>query len=100
MSGDDTQAQPSGQVAGFLLFVAAASPSALRAMHNLEHCLDANGIARDGVEIVDVFRDPGQALTWRVFATPALIRRAAPEKRLYGDLSEADVLARFLLQGT
>lgn len=98
MSEDNEQAQPTGHDARFVLFVAATAPSALRAMHNLEQCMRANGLASEALEIVDVLREPARALEWRVLATPALIRRAVPEERLYGDLPEAGVLARFLLR--
>lgn len=99
MSGEDhAQAQSPERAARFLLFVAATVPSALRAMQNLDQCLRDNGIAADVLEIVDVFREPEQALAWRVFATPMLVRRADPEARLYGDLADTEHLARFLLE--
>lgn len=96
MNEDDAQAPPTRHDTRFLLFVAATAPSALRAMHNLEQCMNDNGIAPHELEIIDVFREPARALEWRVFATPALIRRAVPDEWLYGDLAEAGVLARFL----
>ncbi len=68
----------------FVLFVAPSAPSAL---HNLEHGLHHSGLASDAVEVVDMFRESERPLEWRVFATPTLVRRSAPEERLYGDLA-------------
>lgn len=99
MNTDEAQAQSPGTGARFLLFVAATAPSALRALRNLEHGLHHNGLASNVMEVVDVFREPERALEWRVFATPTLVRRSAPEERLYGDLADTGVLARFLLRG-
>lgn len=96
---DEAQAQPPETDARFLLFVAATAPRSLRAVHNLEHGLHHSGVASSAIEIVDVFREPERALEWRVFATPALVRHAAPEERLYGDLADTGVLAQFLLCG-
>lgn len=98
MTEGDAQALAAEHDTRFVLFVAATAPSALRAMHNLEQCMNDNGLAPQELEIIDVLREPARALEWRVFATPALIRRAVPDEWLYGDLAEADVLARFLLR--
>lgn len=95
---EPAQKEPPGPDVPLLLFVAATAPTALRAMHNLERCLRDNGIAAEAVEVVDVFREPGQALAWGVFATPTLVRRADPQARLSGDMADTALLARFLLE--
>ncbi len=94
---DDARDAVSGHGGAYLLFVAARTPSARRALRNLGQCLRDSGIGADTVEIVDVFRAPEQALAWGVFATPMLIRRSEPDQRLYGDLTATGTVARFLL---
>ena len=85
---------------GLILFVAGDAPRSRRARANLAAALDAAGRERQPREI-DVLADPGAALRFGMFATPALVRPdpagGAPAV-LYGDLSDRARLERFLAE--
>ena len=73
------------------LYVTGSTPRSERAIANLRRlCTD---VLRNGceVEVIDVLEQPQLAEEDRVLATPTVIRRVpGPERRVVGDLSDAD----------
>jgi hypothetical protein len=80
----------------FVLFIAGTSFHSLAARANLVAALASTGRHRDDVTFIDVNVQPDLAATFRVFATPTLLRSNAPERRLTGDLSSSKRLQEFL----
>ncbi|MDZ7854312.1 MAG: circadian clock KaiB family protein [Halomonas sp.] len=81
-----------------ILFVTGEAPRSQRAHLNLAAALEAAGIGDTPAREVDLLRDPQQAITFGIFATPALMHiDASGERRvLYGDLSDEHRLNDFL----
>ncbi|MCA1769273.1 MAG: circadian clock KaiB family protein [Halomonas sp.] len=81
-----------------ILFVTGEAPRSRRAHLNLAAALEAAGIAGASAREIDLLRDPQQAITFGIFATPALMHiDASGEHRvLYGDLSDERRLQDFL----
>jgi circadian clock protein KaiB len=82
-----------------VLYVAGQSPHSLNALGNLRRFCETQlgGRVEIDLEVVDVLRHPDRALADRVLLTPALVKRApAPVRRVVGDLSEGETLARAL----
>lgn len=81
-----------------VLLVTGAAPRSQRARGNLERALEAVGHADAHVEELDLLVHPDVALSYRVFATPALLWAEGDEARavLYGDLSDRGALMGFL----
>lgn len=80
-----------------VLFVAADSPRSQRARANLDNYLkrlDTN-VSTDEI---DVIAEPGKALEYGIFATPALMYWAESGMGdiVYGDLSDTNELQHFL----
>ena len=82
----------------FVLYVTGHSSRSVAAATNLRAVCDRH-LGNDGyqLEIVDVLDDPSQADDARVIATPTVIRvTPLPRRRVIGDLSIADEVARAL----
>ncbi|MEQ6918184.1 hypothetical protein [Halomonas aquatica] len=80
-----------------ILFVTDGAPRSGRARDNLSAALIQKGL--DGwPREIDLLKEPGQALAFGMFATPALLRIGAdgPKAVLYGDFSDTGSLMRFL----
>lgn len=80
------------------LFVTGTAPRSQRARVNLANMLKQ--IHRTDVHPceIDLLEQPSQGITHSVFATPSLLKTCSTGavSMLYGDLSDADVLLRFL----
>ncbi|APX94873.1 hypothetical protein BWR19_03055 [Halomonas sp. 1513] len=81
-----------------ILFVTGEAPRSRRARYNLSSALKAAGLDKSPAHQIDLLRDPEQAISFGIFATPALMHIDAAGNRsvLYGDLSDQARLARFL----
>lgn len=84
--------------AELLLFVTGDAPRSRRARANLDAALAAMGREDLRVCELDLLGEPGYTFEYGIFATPALQRPAGggPNATLYGDLSDAERLQRFL----
>lgn len=84
--------------ARLVLLVTGDAPRSQRARVNLAAMLRASGRSDVRVDEVDLLEHPRTAATYGVFATPALLWATphAAEQVLYGDLSDATALRRFL----
>lgn len=91
---DDSQQHDSS----LILFVTGEAPRSRRAHHNLTAALDASGLDVDPAREIDLLREPQQAISFGIFATPALmhIDAAGHRRVLYGDLCDAHRLRDFL----
>lgn len=80
-----------------ILFVTGSAPRSRRARDNLARALEGLGTTARAREI-DLVEEPGQALRFGIFATPALVHLGDDDSAnvLYGDLSEEQRLRRFL----
>jgi|AntRauTorcE11898_2_1112593.scaffolds.fasta_scaffold00528_12 circadian clock protein KaiB len=85
---------------GLVLFITGDSPRSLRARANLAKALKRAGSDAETVRAIDLLADPAAIGRHSIFATPALIRMHGGEQHavLYGDLSDAAALDRFLAQ--
>ncbi|MBS9403420.1 hypothetical protein KG088_07250 [Halomonas sp. TRM85114] len=84
--------------ATLILFVTGEAPRSRRAHHNLTAALEANSIDDAPTREIDLLREPQEAISFGIFATPALMHIDASGKRrvLYGDLSDEYSLKNFL----
>lgn len=81
----------------FRLYVAPDAANSALAIANLQSLCRTYLPQRHEIEIVDVFKHPGVALTERVFMTPTLIRLApGPERRIVGTLSQTAAVLQSL----
>ncbi len=80
------------------LFVTGTAPRSERARANLARMLDSIGRGDLQPQEIDLLEQPEQGLTNGVFATPSLLKASetGDVSMLYGDLSDADRLHRFL----
>jgi circadian clock protein KaiB len=73
----------------FKLYVAGQSPNSVRALANLNVLCAKYLSGHYKIEIVDVLKEPQQALAVGVFITPTLIKVSpAPSQKIVGDLSQ------------
>ena len=88
-----------GAVQGrLILFHTGDAPRSRRARDNLAQALERLGLRPDVRDEVDLIVQPEKGVRYGVFATPALVRvvEGDPAAVLYGDLSDASSLERFL----
>jgi circadian clock protein KaiB len=71
------------------LYIAGRGAQSQRAIENLRSICEStlNGAAYE-VEVIDVLEQPDRAESDSVLATPTLIKRSDPVRRLVGDLSD------------
>lgn len=81
-----------------ILFVTGGAPRSRRARRNLNAVLGTGGLDVAPPHEIDLLDDPQQAITYGIFATPALMQINASGQRrvLYGDLSDEQRLKGFL----
>ena len=82
-----------------ILFVTGDAPRSRRARANLDDALETLATGTRAEEI-DLIENPEPSLRYGIFATPALLVTAsgAAHRVLYGDLSERELLHRFLTE--
>ncbi|MDZ7829663.1 MAG: hypothetical protein U5K33_09330 [Halofilum sp. (in: g-proteobacteria)] len=85
---------------GMILFVTGTAPRSQQAWANLATALKVRKSGAGEPVEIDLLTNPAQALSYSVFATPALMRidESGRANVPYGDLSETDKLQRFLAQ--
>jgi circadian clock protein KaiB len=77
----------------FRLYVAGNTENSLQALSNLTALCEKHLANRYELELVDVFRDPGRALTDRIFMTPTLVKLTpAPIQQIVGTLAQTSAL--------
>jgi len=73
------------------LYVAGHTPNSVRAISSIKRLLENEFHGSYILEIIDVLKNPQQALDYEILATPTLIRvMPPPPKRVIGDLSNRD----------
>lgn len=78
------------------LYVMGGSHRSARALRNLRALLDERAPDAE-LEVVDVIEHPDRGEAAGIVATPTLVRRApAPRRRVIGDLSVPEAVARLL----
>lgn len=81
----------------FRLYIAGDAVNSARALANLQALCRKHLAGRHGIEVVDVFREPGRALADAIFMTPTLLRLApAPIRKIVGTLSDTATLLQAL----
>lgn len=70
------------------MFVAGHTLNSVRAIHSVKKLLENDLHGLYDLQIVDVLKNPRQAMDYEILATPTLIRvLPPPPKRVIGDLS-------------
>ena len=81
----------------FRLYVAGDTPNSTLAKTNLGAICRAHLPGKYRIELVDVLRDPGRALTDGIFMTPCLLKLTpSPVRMIVGTLSRSDSLLEAL----
>jgi circadian clock protein KaiB len=79
------------------LYITGATPNSLRAVANIKKLCEEYLAGRYSLEIIDVYQQAEIAETEQLIALPLLIKkRPLPERRLIGDLSQFDKVAKGL----
>lgn len=87
----------SGQEYVLRLFITGATPNSLRAVANIKKLCDELLRGRYSLEIIDVYQQADIAEKEQLVALPLLIKkRPLPERRLIGDLSQFEKVAKGL----
>lgn len=77
------------------LYVSGNAPNSVRAVVNLKALCAAHYASAHDLEIVDILREPGRAMTDGIIVSPTLLKLSPPPiARVIGDLSDT---ARVLL---
>jgi circadian clock protein KaiB len=72
------------------LYVAGDAPNSVTAVANLRAICETHFPAAHEIEIVDILRDPGRAMTDGIVVSPTLLRVApSPARRVIGNLNDA-----------
>ena len=73
------------------LYVTGSTPRSQRAVANIRRICEEHLVGRHELEIVDLLRRPSLAAREWIVAAPTLVRsHPLPERRLVGDLPDAD----------
>ena len=73
------------------LFVTGILPNSARAVVNMKKFCEQYLAGKYELEIIDIYQQPGLALTEDIIAIPMLIKKfPLPEIRLIGDMSDSD----------
>jgi circadian clock protein KaiB len=81
----------------FRLYVAGDAANSAEALANLTALCGEHLPGRHEIELIDVFKEPGRALTDGIYMTPTLVRLTpAPVCRIVGTLSEPLTVLRTL----
>ncbi|MEO8763382.1 MAG: circadian clock KaiB family protein [Ginsengibacter sp.] len=75
----------------FRLFVTGILPNSSRAITNIKAICERYLKGRYELEIIDIYQQPGLALSEDIIALPLLIKKfPLPETRMIGDLSDTE----------
>jgi circadian clock protein KaiB len=81
----------------FRLYIAGDAQNSCRALANLDALCKTHLPNRHEIEVIDVFEEPGRALSDGVFMTPTLIKLApTPVHRIVGTLADTRTLVETL----
>ena len=81
----------------FRLYVAGDGPNSTLAVSNLRALCQEHLPQRHDIEIVDLTRQPMEALAQQIFVTPMLISRGpSGERRIIGNLSDKGIVLQTL----
>jgi len=81
----------------FRLYVAGEGPNSLLAISNLNRLCEGMAPQPEGIEVVDVFAHPDEALQESILITPTLLLSIGETtRRIVGNLSQPDVVLRAL----
>jgi circadian clock protein KaiB len=76
------------------LYVAGASRRSLRAVDNVREFCEAELEGNYELEVIDLYRTPGEARTAKIIAAPTLLRhKPEPVRRIIGDMSDRERLS-------
>lgn len=79
------------------LFITGASPNSIRALTNIRQICEEHLKGRYELEIIDVYKQEDIAEREQLVALPLLIKKhPLPEKRMIGDLSDAQKVLKGL----
>lgn len=79
------------------LYITGATPNSLRAVANIKRLCEEYLTGRYSLEIIDVYQQADIAEKEQLIALPLLIKkRPLPERRLIGDLSQFERVAKGL----
>ncbi len=83
----------------FQLFVSGNSAVSIRAINNIKSLFEKHLSNQYILDVIDIFENPGLAITENVFAVPLLIKKEPlPEIRMIGDFFNSEkVLHEFLI---
>jgi circadian clock protein KaiB len=71
------------------LYVAGMTPTAQRALANIEALCEEHLKGRYSLQIIDLFENPGLAEGHQIFAVPTLVRQLPePLRKIIGDLAD------------
>src|SRR4051812_575397 len=73
------------------LYVTGTSPRSGQAIANVRSLCDEYLAGRYDLEVIDIYQQPGVAISEQIVAAPTLIKKTpAPSRRMIGDLSNRD----------
>jgi circadian clock protein KaiB len=73
------------------LYVAGTSPRSGHAIANVRSLCEEYLASRYDLEVIDIYQQPGVAVSEQIIAAPTLIKKfPAPTRRMIGDLSNRD----------
>lgn len=79
------------------LFITGTTPNSIKAITNVKAFCEEHIKGRYDLEIVDVYQEPGLAVSEQIVALPILIKSAPlPVKRLIGDMSDNEKMFKGL----
>ena len=79
------------------LFITGASPNSIRALTNIRQICEEHLKGRYELEIIDVYKQEDIAEREQLVALPLLIKKQPlPEKRMIGDMSDAQKVLKGL----
>lgn len=79
------------------LYITGASPQSVLAVNNIKHICETYLCGQYDLEIIDVYQQPGMAISEQIIAAPTLVKKyPLPVKKLIGDMSDINVVLRGL----
>ncbi len=80
---------PAGTRYNLSLYITGASPQSVLAVNNIKHICETYLPGQYDLEIIDVYQQPGVAISEQIIAAPTLVKKSPlPVKKLIGDMSD------------
>lgn len=71
------------------LYITGAGPQSVLAVNNIKHICETYLHGQYELEIIDVYQQPGAAISEQIIAAPTLVKKSPlPVKKLIGDMSD------------